>query len=165
MQQSHQDRHPSTNSLSVIKSRMDNIIREIYPGALELCQKIASVAEEFEPSTKIERIKGLVDVIYNALERQYYKEKIVLFPFLEQTMSGSHSDRLNASIKSAQDEVLRIAGQVRHLCSWLAELSSAVGDKSEATEAIIERFRVFDAKWQELNKERDELYVAITTLS
>lgn len=142
---------------------MATIIDSNYPIIFETAQKVISVAEESTSSVTIKQLKSAIDNAYNAIERLYYKEKIVLFPFLEKHYGNATSDKFTAAINNTIEESMRIAQQISSMKQWVNKGENELNPPFD--EDILSAFALFEGSWWNLCIIKEQLFASFIPIN
>jgi iron-sulfur cluster repair protein YtfE (RIC family) len=146
-----------------IAALMAAIIESSYPAVFETAQKVISVAEDRASSVTIQQLKTAIDKAYNAIERLYYKEKIVLFPFLEKHYGNAGAEKFTSAITNTIDESMRIVQQINSIKHWTNKGESEVNPPLD--EAILSAFALFEGSWWNLCIRKEQLFASFLPLN
>lgn len=146
-----------------LKQLMKMIIDECYPFLFESSQLLMSIAEDMEQTLATKKLKGAMGAIYNALERMYYKEKIVLFPFLEKHFEITEKASVIPAINNSVEEGMRIA---KHIDSF--RMLALGRDATESTPPFdnkaLDAMGTFESAWWALCAHRNKLFESLVIL-
>lgn len=147
----------SVTTTSALRELMTLILSASYPQVFHCGDAVIAAAGELEQSDDTRLLKSYMDGIYNAIERLFYKEKIVLFPYLEKHFTPDGKGRTVAAINASIEEGQRASKMVR---SFKAELIGAGQEtKSIVMEAqMLTAFQAFEQSWKALCYQRMQLF-------
>lgn len=142
---------------SALKELMTLILATAYPEVFHCGNKVLAAAGELEQSNDTRLLKSYMDGIYNAIERLFYKEKIVLFPYLEKQFILDGNLKTISAITASEEEGQRASRMIQ---SFKAEiLNSDFGINPTATEGqLLVAFQVFEESWETLCVQRAQLF-------
>lgn len=147
---------------AALKTLMHSILTDLYPRVFNSCQAVAATAEDLEQTPDTRLLKSSVDSIYNAIERLFYKEKIVLFPYLEKHFSPETRPKTTTAIHTALEEGGRIAKMTDLFKDWLSAAGFDVCDTLPEKQVPVV-FRDFENAWQELCRNRENMFRSFAT--
>ena len=147
----------SVTTTSALKELMTLILSEAYPQVFHYGDAVIAAAGELEQSDDTRLLKSYMDGIYNAIERLFYKEKIVLFPYLEKHFTQDDKTQTVSAVNASIEEGQRTAKMIR---SFKAEL---LGTGSETKNIKVETqmlavFQAFEHSWKVLCYQRMQLF-------
>lgn len=147
----------SVTTASALKELMTLILSVAYPQVFHCGHKVLAAAGELEQSDHTRLLKSYMDGIYNAIERLFYKEKIVLFPYLEKQFTPESKPKTIPAVTTSIEEGLRASKMIR---SFKAELSGTGPDtKHIAIEGqLVAAFQEFEQSWEALCQQRVQLF-------
>lgn len=146
-----------------LKELMNMIIDDCYPFVFDSSQSMVSTAEDMEQTVFTKYVKSAMDAIYNALERMYYKEKIVLFPYLEKNFQIADKASLIPAINNSVEESMRIAKLIEAFRLWV--LGRDPAKKAALPDnRTIDAMGTFESAWWALCAHRNKLFESFVTL-
>lgn len=147
----------SVTNASALKELMTLILSDAYPQVFHYGHAVLSAAGELEQSDDTRLLKRYMDGIYNAVERLFYKEKIVLFPYLEKHFTPEGKPKTIPAVSTSIEEGQRAS---KMILSFKSELLGAGPEtKGIAPEAQMqEAFQAFETSWNALCHQRAELF-------
>lgn len=147
----------SVTTASALKELMTLILSAAYPKVFHCGHAVLSAAGELEQSDDTRLLKRYIDGIYNAVERLFYKEKIVLFPYLEKHFTPDGKPKTIPAVTTSIEEGQRASKMIR---SFKAELLGEGQEiKGIALEMqLLEAFQTFEQSWEALCHQRVELF-------
>ncbi len=152
-----------TANASDVKVQIIAILEDCYPTVFDASQAIVSVSEDLEQTPGIKKVKSAMDGIYNAIERLFYKEKIVFFPYLEKHFDTTDKNKIVPAINNAVDESMRIAKLVESFRAWA--LGEDVDDRIAALDPkILDAFATFESAWWALCVRKEKLFKSFIAL-
>lgn len=152
---------PVTNA-SALKTLMTRILSDAYPQVFHCGHAVLSATGELEQSEDTRLLKRYMDGIYNAVERLFYKEKIVLFPFLEKHFTPDGKPKTIPAVTISIEEGQRASRTIR---SFKAELAGTGPEtKGIAMEAqMLDAFQKFEQSWEALCQLRTQLFACFVS--
>lgn len=148
---------------SAVKKKMNAILELYYPSVFDASQAIIAAAEDLEQTPGVKKVKSAIDAVYNAIERLFYKEKIVFFPYLEKHFATEDKSKIVPAINNAIDESMRIAKMVESFRTWA--LGEDADDRIAALDVkILEAFAGFESAWWALCVRKDKLFASFVAL-
>lgn len=152
----------SVTNASALKELMTLILSAAYPQVFHCGNAVIAAAGELEQSDDTRLLKSYMDGIYNAIERLFYKEKIVLFPYLEKHFTPDGKTKTTPAVTTSIEEGQRASKMIR---SFKAEL---LGDgpetKNIAMEAqMLAAFQKFEESWEALCLQRTQLFACFVS--
>ncbi|RYD99579.1 MAG: hypothetical protein EOP54_03640 [Sphingobacteriales bacterium] len=152
----------SVITASALKELMTLLLSEAYPQVFHCGHAVLAAAEELEQSDDTRLLKSYMDGIYNAIERLFYKEKIVLYPYLEKQFTLDGKMKTVPAVSIAMEEGQRASRMIQ---SFKAEiLVAAMATKSIAMEVQLPAaFQQFEASWKCLCQHRAQLFTCFVS--
>lgn len=152
---------PVTNA-SALKALMTRILSDAYPQVFHCGHAVLSATEELEQSEDTRLLKHYMDGIYNAVERLFYKEKIVLFPFLEKHFTPDDKPKTIPAVTISIEEGQRASRTIRSFKSELAGAGPETKGIAMETQ-MLDAFQKFEQSWESLCQLRMQLFACFVS--
>ncbi len=142
---------------SALKELMTLILSVAYPQVFDCGNKVLIAAAELEQSDHTRLLKSYMDGIYNAAERLFYKEKIVLFPYLEKQFTPEGKLKAIPAVTTSIEAGMRASKMIQ---SFETEILAAVPDASDVAmkTALFAAYRELEQSWASLCRQRLQLF-------
>jgi len=139
-----------------MRQMMHNIVEIYYPKLFSACQDLVAVAETFENNDVLITARRVVDNIYSLSERLYYKEKLILFPHLENLLDSKEQQKCVSSMNISVDETSRIAKIVESFKLHLLESKNEL--EPEIEESLRLAFKKLESAWWKVSVSKQQFY-------
>lgn len=147
----------SVTTASALKELMTLILSVAYPQVFHCGHQVLAAAGELEQSDDTRLLKSYMDGIYNAIERLFYKERIVLFPYLEKHFIPGGNPRTIPAVTTSIEEGDRASKMIQSFKTALFNNPPEVSSKV-VEEQLLAAFQVFEKSWEALSMQRIQVF-------
>lgn len=117
-------------SFTEFKQNIDRIINSDYPELFDSYDKLISEIEQKIESPVVERIISEVEDIHSEIKQTFYKEKLILFPFLEKSYYNTDSIKVYSSFNQLSEQTNDSFKKIKHFKSYFSKLNSVIPEEN-----------------------------------
>lgn len=133
--QMNQKSQPQKYSPEEFRMLIDNILDKLYPEFYNYCDKIRRRIELSSESFAAESLLNRINEVQEEAERISYKERLILFPFLEKEWNKEEAAPDIPGIDKIVEETREIKNKLKKMGSKLKEIQTGE-DSVEMSELL-----------------------------
>lgn len=138
------------------KKKTAEILDSDYQKFFDDCESLVSEIELKVESPIVERILTRVDTIQSEIKQIFYKEKLILFPFLEKSFAEEGLIEFPISVSQIKEQTAQLGKKIRQFESDFKKIETGLTD--EQIDQIYTQIDQLCNLWYHIVQQKDKLF-------
>lgn len=145
----------------MVKDLMDDIIESAYPDFFATCDRMSSEIALSIDSMETEMLLNAIESIKGEVERIFYREKLVVYPFIQTSILNKQEINLS-TLQKVDSEMNKVSKNIQNLIEKIRTFEMADKEK-DSKSILIMLSNMVNNSWQVLSSKRLRLNSSISS--
>ena len=144
-----------------IKEKINTIKDHLFPSFFLLLETLGKEIVQYIPTPIVESAMNTANDIHNHCERLFFKEKLILLPYLIKVINEGQSNQGGKTIGLVIEETKKIQQMITSFKSNFSQLSKKM-NKEEDADKVLPTIEALEELWQVLANEKYIVFNSFT---